>query len=88
MLCISFSLSLYLSTVLLILIYMKSRDINIKHNLSDDGRHSGAICVKNEKISCSGSEKDGAEHPLVYMHFGNKEEVICPYCGIKFVREG
>jgi uncharacterized Zn-finger protein len=38
---------------------------------------------KDTKIACDGG--NGAlGHPKVYLEFGQKTEVECPYCGKKF----
>lgn len=38
-----------------------------------------------EQVSCDGG--GGAlGHPLVYYSFGPKSEIVCGYCGRRFVR--
>lgn len=38
---------------------------------------------KDTKVACDGG--NGAlGHPKVYLEFGQKTEVECPYCGKKF----
>lgn len=37
-----------------------------------------------EEVACDGGGSFG--HPLVYLPFGNKDEVVCYYCGRRFRR--
>jgi NADH dehydrogenase (ubiquinone) Fe-S protein 6 len=39
-----------------------------------------------ETISCSGGADD-LGHPTVYYNFGEKFEVVCGYCGKKFIKK-
>ena len=41
---------------------------------------------KTETISCDGGE-DGLGHPAVYYTFDNQNEIMCEYCGIKFIKD-
>ena len=45
---------------------------------------SEVIYTNKKKVSCDGG-KGELGHPKVYLNFGKKEEVICPYCSKKFV---
>jgi uncharacterized Zn-finger protein len=38
---------------------------------------------KDNKVSCDG-DKGTLGHPKVYLNFGDKKEIDCPYCGKKF----
>lgn len=43
------------------------------------------IIQKNEKnFSCSGQKGDQEGHPKIYLNFGEKKQIECPYCGKKF----
>lgn len=42
------------------------------------------IQVSSEEISCDGLTA-ASKHPLIYLTLKNKKEVVCPYCGIKYV---
>ena len=37
-----------------------------------------------EEVACDGGGSSG--HPLVYLPFGNKDIVVCYYCGRRFKR--
>jgi uncharacterized Zn-finger protein len=39
-----------------------------------------------ETVSCSGGADD-LGHPTVYYNFGEKLEVVCGYCGKKFIKK-
>jgi NADH dehydrogenase (ubiquinone) Fe-S protein 6 len=39
-----------------------------------------------ESISCNGGDDD-IGHPTVYYNFGEKTEVVCGYCGKKFLKK-
>ncbi|MDP7242501.1 MAG: zinc-finger domain-containing protein [Rhodospirillales bacterium] len=42
------------------------------------------IAVTTRTISCDGG--DGPlGHPAVYLNFGEKTEIVCPYCSCTFV---
>ena len=42
------------------------------------------ILVEDRIVSCDGS--GGAlGHPAVYLHIGDENEIICPYCSRRFV---
>ena len=40
--------------------------------------------VATKKVSCNGDALN-SHHPLVYLHLGEKNSVICPYCGKHFI---
>ena len=42
--------------------------------------------VTCDTVSCSGDKDSLEEHPLIYMQFGDGKEVVCNYCGKKFLR--
>ncbi|MBL6785332.1 MAG: zinc-finger domain-containing protein [Rickettsiales bacterium] len=35
-------------------------------------------------VSCNGSV-NFSNHPTIYLNLKDKHEVICPYCGIKYI---
>ena len=39
-----------------------------------------------ETICCDGGQ-DGLGHPAVYYNFDNLKEIICGYCGKKYIRK-
>ena len=39
-----------------------------------------------ETISCDGGQ-DGLGHPAVYYNFSESNEVVCGYCGKKYIKE-
>ena len=39
-----------------------------------------------ETICCDGGQ-DGLGHPAVYYTFNNQNEIMCEYCGIKFIKD-
>jgi len=39
-----------------------------------------------ESVSCNGGDDD-LGHPIVYYNFGEKKEVVCGYCGKKFLKK-
>ena len=39
-----------------------------------------------ETICCDGGQ-DGLGHPAVYYNFNDLNEVICGYCGKKYIKE-
>jgi len=39
-----------------------------------------------ESVACNGGDDD-LGHPLVYYNFGEKNEVVCGYCGKRFFRK-
>jgi len=39
-----------------------------------------------ETICCDGGQ-DGLGHPAVYYSFDNSNEIICGYCGKKYIKE-
>ena len=39
-----------------------------------------------ETICCDGGQ-DGLGHPAVYYNFSKSNEVVCNYCGKKYIRE-
>lgn len=42
------------------------------------------IVVESRVISCDGG--GGAlGHPAVYLHIGEEDEIVCPYCSRRFV---
>ena len=45
------------------------------------------IIVETSTVCCDGG--DGPlGHPAVYLNFGAKTELVCPYCSRHFVRSG
>jgi uncharacterized Zn-finger protein len=42
------------------------------------------IAVATRTISCDGGPGPGG-HPAVYLNFGDKTEIVCPYCSRAFV---
>ena len=51
--------------------------------------HDDVVIVDADEktVGCDGG--DGPlGHPLVYYSFGLKSEVVCGYCGRRFVKEG
>ena len=44
------------------------------------------VAQNTENICCDGGQ-DGLGHPTVYYNFDISNEVICGYCGKKFIRE-
>lgn len=41
------------------------------------------VRVNSKKVSCDGNG-GASSHPLVYLNMGEKDHVICPYCGKYF----
>ncbi len=41
------------------------------------------VYTTKDKIGCDGGTDAG--HPLVYLTFGNKKVIVCPYCSKKYV---
>ena len=42
------------------------------------------ILVESRVVSCDGG--GGAlGHPAVYLHIGEENEIVCPYCSRRFV---
>ena len=41
------------------------------------------IYTSKEKVGCDGGTDFG--HHLVYLTFGNKKTIVCPYCSRKYV---
>ena len=42
------------------------------------------IHSSSEVVSCNGSISF-SNHPTIYLNLKNKKEVVCPYCGIKYI---
>ena len=42
------------------------------------------IYSSSKKIACDGSISS-SNHPKIYLNISKNEEVICPYCGIKYI---
>ncbi len=40
--------------------------------------------VTTKKVSCNGYALN-SHHPLVYLNLGEKNSVVCPYCGKHFI---
>ncbi|NBR95092.1 MAG: zinc-finger domain-containing protein [Proteobacteria bacterium] len=40
--------------------------------------------VTTKKVSCNGDALN-SHHPLVYLNLGEKNSVVCPYCGKHFI---
>ena len=40
--------------------------------------------VTTKKVSCIGDALN-SHHPLVYLNLGEKNSVVCPYCGKHFI---
>ncbi len=43
-----------------------------------------AITVATRTVSCDGGGGGGG-HPTVYLNFGDKTEIVCPYCSRTFL---
>lgn len=46
-------------------------------------KRSEIITTKTREVSCDGGHDYG--HPMVYLHIGKEEKVICPYCSREFI---
>lgn len=33
---------------------------------------------------CDGQDAEQERHPKIYLNFGDKKQIDCPYCGNKF----
>ena len=44
------------------------------------------VTSNTETICCDGGQ-DGLGHPAVYYNFNESNEVVCGYCGKKYLRE-
>ena len=44
------------------------------------------VASNTETICCDGGQ-DGLGHPAVYYNFDNLKEIICGYCGKKYIRK-
>jgi|TARA_B110000438_G_scaffold265971_1_gene279699 uncharacterized Zn-finger protein len=44
------------------------------------------VALNIETICCDGGQ-DGLGHPAVYYNFSKSNEVVCNYCGKKYIRE-
>jgi uncharacterized Zn-finger protein len=42
------------------------------------------ILVEDRIVSCDGGT-GALGHPAVYLHIGNENEIVCPYCSRHFV---
>ena len=45
-----------------------------------------AVDAKTETICCDGGQ-DSLGHPAVYYTFEDKNEIVCSYCGKKYIKE-
>ncbi len=41
------------------------------------------LYANSKKVSCDGSSSS-SKHPLVYLHMGENDFVVCPYCSKYF----
>ena len=44
------------------------------------------VASNTETICCDGGQ-DSLGHPAVYYNFDNSNQVICSYCGKKYIKE-
>ena len=44
------------------------------------------VVSNTETICCDGGQ-DGLGHPAVYYNFDNLNQVICGYCGKKYIKD-
>ena len=51
-----------------------------KVNKSDDTVHIDSL-----EVQCEGPSA-ALGHPRIYLNLGKKNEIDCPYCGKKFIR--
>lgn len=40
--------------------------------------------VTQKHVNCNGGEGSSG-HPKIYLNMGEKDFIICPYCGFKFI---
>jgi uncharacterized Zn-finger protein len=40
--------------------------------------------VTTKKVACNGDALN-SHHPLIYLNLGEKNSVVCPYCGKHFI---
>jgi|TARA_B100001540_G_C15528983_1_gene515985 uncharacterized Zn-finger protein len=76
----------FLKKKLLYVKYINERKITIKLNdviMNKNKSLGNIIYTSKEKVGCDGGTDFG--HPLVYLTFGNKKTIVCPYCSRKYV---
>lgn len=48
-----------------------------------NSKNHDVLVTNSKKVACDGSSLS-SKHPLVYLHMGENDFVICPYCSKHF----
>lgn len=54
-------------------------------NIDNTEALSDIVYVDTAEVQCEGPSV-ALGHPRIYLNLGQKNEINCPYCGRKFVR--